>query len=189
MDEMPVDYVAVDQAEGARIAVNHLIDNGHKRIGYLCCPDEQETGKTRREGFEQALFSHDIPLFGRDIIKGSVSKKGGYSAMKELLRQDKSKLPTAFFCHNDNVALGAMLAIQQAGYSVPEDFSLIGFDDIEESSLAFPPLTTVGDIKDKLAKELVDTVLNFVENKKESKRIKKEIIPKLVIRDTVKQLN
>jgi DNA-binding LacI/PurR family transcriptional regulator len=72
---------------------------------------------------------------------------------------------------------------------VPEDFSLIGFDDIEESSLAFPPLTTVGDIKDKLAKELVDTVLNFVENKKESKRIKKEIIPKLVIRDTVKQLN
>jgi DNA-binding LacI/PurR family transcriptional regulator len=189
MDEMPVDYVAVDQAEGARIAVNHLIDNGHKRIGYLCCPDEQETGKTRREGFEQALFSHDIPLFGRDIIKGSVSKKGGYSAMKELLRQDKSKLPTAFFCHNDNVALGAMLAIQQAGYSVPEDFSLIGFDDIEESSLAFPPLTTVGDIKDKLANELVDTVLNFVENKKESKRIKKEIIPKLVIRDTVKQLN
>ena len=189
MDEMPVDYVAVDQVEGARIAVNHLIENGHRKIGYLCSPEEdsQEAGKSRREGFEAALFANDIPLYGRDIIKSPVSKKGGYNAMKELLKQDKSTLPTAFFCHNDNVALGAMMAIQQAGYSVPEDFSLIGFDDIEESSLAFPPLTTVGNIKNKLAKELVDTILNFVENQKKSKRIKKEVKPELIIRDTVRK--
>ena len=190
MDEMPVDYVAVEQAEGARIAVNHLIENGHKRIGYLCCPegDSQEAGKSRREGFEAALFANDIPLYGRDIVKAPTSKKGGYYVMKELLKQDKSKLPTAFFCHNDNVALGAMMAIQQAGYSVPENFSLVGFDDIEESSLAFPPLTTVGNIKNKLARELVDTILNFVENQKESKRIKKEVKPELIIRDTVRKL-
>jgi DNA-binding LacI/PurR family transcriptional regulator len=189
MDEMPVDYVAVAQAEGARIAVDYLIKNGHKRIGYLCCPDEQETGKTRRQGFEQALFNKDIPLYGRDITAGNVSKKGGYDAVKELLKQDKSELPTAFFCHNDNVALGAMMAIQQAGYSVPEDFSLIGFDDIEESVLAFPPLTTVGNIKNELAKGLVETILNFVENKNKSNRIKKEVKPQLIIRDTVRKIN
>ena len=189
MDEMPVNYVAIDQAEGGRIAVSHLIKNGHKRIGYLCCPDDlQEVGKSRREGFEQALFEHDMPLFGRDIITGAVSKKGGYEAMKKLLEQDREKLPTAFFCHNDNVALGAMLAIQQAGLSVPENISLIGFDDIEESSLVSPALTTIGGIKDKFAKELVSTILNFVENKTKPDRIKKEIAPELLIRDTVKKI-
>jgi LacI family transcriptional regulator, purine nucleotide synthesis repressor len=191
MDEMPVDYVAVNQAEGARVAVNHLIDNGHKRIGYLCCPDDlQETGKTRREGFERALFDHDMPLFGRDIVTGATTKKAAYKTMKELLTLDREKLPTAFFCHNDTVALGAMLAIQQAGLSVPEDISLIGFDDIEESSLVFPALTTVGGIKDKFAKELVSTILNFVENRAtpQSNRIRKEIAPELIIRDSVKKL-
>ena len=189
MDEMPVNYVAIDQAEGARLAVNHLINNGHKRIGYLCCSagDLQEAGKSRREGFERALFEHDMPLFGRDIITGEISKKGGYEVMKGLLSQDREKLPTAFFCHNDNVALGAMLAIQQAGLSVPEDISLIGFDDIEESSLVSPALTTIGGIKGKFAKELVNTILNIVENK--TKRIKKEIAPELIIRATVKQIN
>ena len=191
MDEMPVDYVAIDQAEGARLAVNHLIDSGHKRIGYLCCSagDLQEVGRSRREGFEQALFHHDMPLSGRDIIAGDTSKRGGYEAMKKLLQQDRTNLPTAFFCHNDNVALGAMLAIQQAGLSVPEDISLIGFDDIEESSLVYPALTTVGGIKDKFAKELVSTILSFVENKTEHKRIKKNIVPELIIRNTVKQIN
>ena len=191
MDEMPVNYVAINQAEGARLAVNHLIENGHKRIGYLCCSegDLQEVGKSRREGFEQALFEHDMPLFGRDIITGAVSKKGGYEAMKKLLEQDREKLPTAFFCHNDNVALGAMLAVQQAGLSVPEDISLIGFDDVEESSLVYPALTTVGGIKDKFAKELVETILNFVENKTKTNRIKKEVTPELIIRDTVRQIN
>lgn len=188
MDEMPVDYVAINQAKGAKIAVNHLIESGHKHIGYLCCPDSpQETGKTRREGFEQALFEHDIPLFGRDIIEGNVSRKGGYEAMKELLTQDKTKLPTAFFCHNDNVALGAMMAIQQAGLSVPEDISLIGFDDIEESSLAYPALTTIGGIKDRFAKELVETILTLAEHKAQTNTIKKEVTPKLIIRDTVRQ--
>lgn len=190
MDEMPVDYVAIDQAQGAKLAVNHLIDNGHRRIGYLCCPqgDLVEVGETRREGFERALFEHGLPLFGHDLIAGDTSKKGGYEAMKGLLKQDRATLPTAFFCHNDSVALGAMLAIQQSGLSVPGDISLIGFDDIEESSLAFPALTTVGGIKDMFSKVLVDTILGFVDSKSKAARIQRKVAPKLIVRHTVSKI-
>lgn len=189
MDEMPVDYVAIDQAAGAKIAVNYLIEAGHRNIGYLCCDHDASLGlrKTRREGFEEALFEHNIPLWGKNIIGGSETKRGGYETMKQLLQLDKSKLPTAFFCHNDNVALGAMIAIQEAGYSVPKDFSLIGFDDIEESAFVIPSLTTVGNTKERLAAELVKAVLTISDNRVE--KIRKEIIPELIIRETVRRLD
>lgn len=190
MDHMPVDYVAVDQAEGARLAVNHLIENGHRRIGYLCCPpsDVEETGKTRRQGFEQALFDHDLPVFGRDIVLAENTKQGGYEAMKAILAEPRDNLPTAFFCHNDTVALGAMLAIQQAGLSVPKDISLIGFDDIEESALAFPPLTTMGNIKGRLAEELVRTLLESIDGTGPGHRVQKDIAPELIVRHSVRNL-
>lgn len=188
MDELPVDYIAVDQAAGARIAVNYLIEQGHRNIGYLCCESKnsQEVRKTRREGFELALSHHEIPLVGKNIIAGSETKRGGYEAMKRLLQLGKSALPTAFFCHNDNVALGAIMAIQEAGYSVPKDFSLIGFDDIEESSLAFPALTTLGNIRERLAEELVEAVLT--QSVHRAGKIQKEIVPELIVRETVKKI-
>ena len=190
MEEMPVDYVALNMAAGAKLAVNHFVEMGHKRIGYICSSegDLLEIGGTRREGFEQAMFEHGFPLLGADIIMGGITRRSGYEAMKKLLSQSREDLPTAFFCHNDNVAFGVMMAIQQAGLSVPEDISLIGFDDLEESRSTYPPLTTIGGVKEELAKELVEVILDITENKT-TKRIKKEIIPKLIIRETVKKLN
>jgi DNA-binding LacI/PurR family transcriptional regulator len=163
---------------------------GHTRIGYLCCAptDLQEMGKSRREGFERALFDHDLPLIGRDIYSGGDGKRGGYQAMRKLLEERKDDLPTAFFCHNDDIALGAMLAIQQAGLSVPEDFSLIGFDDIDEGRLSCPALTTVGNVKNELAQNLVEVILDVSKNKTASNLIKKEIVPELIIRETVKNI-
>lgn len=190
MDELPVSYVAIDQSAGARLAVEHLIENGHRNIAYLGCPsgDFIETGRTRREGFEQALFEHDLPLLGRNIISNGVAgKKGGYEVMRKLLKERKDDLPTAFFCHNDSVALGAMLAIEQAGLSVPEDISLIGFDDIAECSLSMPKLSTIGGVMHELSSGLVEA-LNTIIMDNPSKPIKKLITPKLIQRKTVKQI-
>lgn len=189
MEEMPVDYVALSMAAGAKLAVNYFVEMGHTHIGYLCSSegDLQEMGKTRREGFEQAMFEHGLSLIGADIIMGGITRKSGYDAMKKLLSQPGRKLPTAFFCHNDCVAYGAMAAIQNAGLSVPGDFSLIGFDDLDESSLMDPPLTTIGGVKEELASELVKAVLDIEENKTRE-RIKKEIVPKLIVRETVKKI-
>jgi DNA-binding LacI/PurR family transcriptional regulator len=97
-------------------------------------------------------------------------------------------LPTALFCHNDSVALGAMLAIQQAGLSVPDDISLIGFDDIEESSLSLPELSTIGGVMQELSSELVNTMNSIIQNRPK-KPIKNLIIPKLIKRKTVKNIN
>ena len=191
MDEMPVDYVAVNQAEGARIAVDYLIKNGHRRIGYLCCPENElvETGKSRREGFEQAMFKHDLPLLGKNIIHARPDKENGFAVMRNLLERNDSELPTAWFCHNDETALGAMAAIIQAGKSVPGDFSLIGFDDIRESTLATPALTTMGGVKDKLAQALVEMILTVASNHNPSRpRLQQEVIPELIIRNSVKKL-
>ncbi len=189
MEEMPVDYVALNMAAGAKLAVDYFVEMGHRRIGYLCSSegDLQEMGKTRREGFEKAMFKHGFPLIGSDIIMGGITRKSGYEAMKRVLARPLSELPTALFCHNDNVAYGAMTAIQCAGLSVPDDVSLIGFDDLEESCSTEPPLTTIGGVKDELAKELVKTVLDIAANKN-TNRIQKEIIPKLIIRETVKNV-
>jgi DNA-binding LacI/PurR family transcriptional regulator len=190
MDELPVSYVAIDQQAGAKIAVEHLIENGHKNIAYLCCPagDFQETGKTRKEGFEQALFENDLPVFGKNVIPGKINKRDGYEAMQKLLSERSNDLPTALFCHNDSVALGAMLAIQQAGLSVPDDISLIGFDDIEESSLSLPELSTIGGVMQELSSELVNTMNSIIQNRPK-KPIKNLIIPKLIKRKTVKNIN
>jgi DNA-binding LacI/PurR family transcriptional regulator len=189
MEEMPVNYVALNMAAGAKLAVDYFVEMGHRRIGYLCSSegDLQEMGKTRREGFEQAMFEHGFPLIGTDIIMGGITRKSGYEAMKTLLSQPGRKLPTALFCHNDSVAYGAMTAIHRAGLSVPEDFSLIGFDDLEESCSTEPPLTTIGGVKEELANELVDAILDMAKTKT-VKRIKKEIFPKLIIRETVIKL-
>lgn len=189
MEEMPVDYVALNMAAGAKLAVNYFVEMGHRHIGYLCSSNEdlQEIGKTRREGFEQAMFEHGFPLLGPDIIPGGITRQSGYEAMRKLLAQQGRKLPTAFFCHNDNVAYGVMAAIQGAGLSVPDDFSLIGFDDLDESSSTDPPLTTIGGVKEELARELVRAILDIAENKTKN-RIRKEITPRLIIRETVKQI-
>jgi LacI family transcriptional regulator, galactose operon repressor len=189
MDELPVSYVAIDQQAGAKIAVEHLIDNGHKSIAYLCCPsgDLLEAGKTRKDGFEQALFEHDLPVFGKNIIPGNASKRGGYDAMQTMLAERRDDLPSAIFCHNDSVALGAMLAIQQAGLSIPDDISLIGFDDIEESSLSMPGLSTIGGVMHELSSGLVETMRSIIKNNPYNP-VKQLIMPKLIKRKTVKQL-
>ncbi len=189
VEELPVSYVAIDQQRGAELAVEYLINSGHKNITYLCCPenDIDSSGYTRREGFIKALHSAGLPLFPASIIQGDRTKQGGYDAAKNLLAENK-KLPTALFCHNDSVALGAILALQQAGLNIPDDVSIIGFDNIEESSFSIPALTTVGDILDHLATSLVETFLNMVEQPP-NEPIKKMLVPQLIKRASVKQLS
>ena len=189
MDEMPVNYVAIDQSHGAKIAIEYLIKMGHRNIAYHGCPsgDCVEVGKSRKEGYMQALFENDIPLAGKNITTGFSGKTGSYKAMKEMLKNRGKDFPTAFFCHNDEVALGAMLAIQQAGLSVPGDISLVGFDDIEESILTMPQLTTVGGVMLPLASGLVETIHDIIEEKPE-KSIKKFITPEFIERKSVKKI-
>lgn len=188
LDEMPVDYVGIDHLAGARTVVDYLVGLGHRRIGYLCCPEPaiRESGQTRREGYERALFAHDLPLVGRDIIESSATRRGGYEAMARLLRERRDDLPTAFFCHNDVAALGALRALQAAGLRVPDDVSLVGYDGIDEAELSTPALTTVGNIMDRLVPRLVDVLMSKIDADPGAPpaAVRERIVPELIERES-----
>jgi LacI family transcriptional regulator len=137
--EAPLDNLYIDNIAAARAAVTHLIQRGHRRIGVLA--RNEGPGKVRVLGYHQALAAHCLAPDDTLMQQGEFTEEGGYEAMQRLL--DLSERPTAVFAANDMMALGAMLAIQEAGLKVPHDIAVVGFDDIPTARLVNPPLTTV----------------------------------------------
>lgn len=192
IEQLPISYVAIDQRSGARLATEHLIARGHRRILYLGCPLSEPAGEglwVRRDGFMEAMLAHNLPITRDSILYHENNRRiDGYEKIKALLEVSGNRLPTAIFCHNDNMALGAMMALQQAGVKIPDDISLIGFDNIEESSLCLPLLTTVGGVMNELASELVATMQGLIANSAADKPVQKLIQPKLIERESVRSI-
>ena len=135
------DWVASNNLESAKLAVEHLIGLGHKNIAFIQGPEGTPTSLRRLYGFQRALDQAGLPVINQWLMPGEYTQQSGYLAMKDLL--NGSILPTAVFCANDLTALGALEAAKQLGYRVPQDLSIVGFDDIDEAALASPPLTTI----------------------------------------------
>ena len=145
MGQLPdtdIPYVDVDATAGAELAVNHLIDLGHEHIGMITnAPLDYTSAQQRREGYARALKNAELALDNRYIKEGNYTPGSGFDAMKALL--DLRPLLTAVFVASDVVAVGALLAIKQAGLRIPEDIALVGFDDIPLAEYFDPPLTTI----------------------------------------------
>ena len=135
----PLDNIYLDNMAGARAAVTLLIDKGHTRIGLLAGPEGPS--HYRLLGYQSALEAHHIPVSPELIQRGDFNEVGGYSAMVTLLGLNPP--PTAIFASNDLMAMGAYLAIKEAGLDIPRDIAVVGFDNIPTSNLVSPPLTTV----------------------------------------------
>nr|WP_315268195.1 LacI family DNA-binding transcriptional regulator [Microbacterium lemovicicum] len=127
-----------DQIAGARAAVRHLIDLGHSRILHIAGPRDWVEADHRMQGYLAEMDAHD--LSPRPPVLGDWTAKFGFEAGMELLRMEDA---TAVFAGNDHMALGFMHAVRAIGRSVPEDISIVGFDDVPESAHLWPPLTTV----------------------------------------------
>jgi LacI family transcriptional regulator len=134
-------HVSIDYGNGVRQAVDHVVQLGHKHVAFITGPLELHSARTRRQAFVDGLRHHGVPLDRKLIREGTHTAEGGEKAMKELLKL--ARLPTAVVCSNDWTAIGALHAIHAAGVRVPEDISLVGFDDIPLSSYITPSLTTV----------------------------------------------
>jgi LacI family transcriptional regulator len=134
-------HVAMDYGNGVRQAVDHLVQLGHTHVGFIAGPLELHSARTRHQAFVDGLRHHGIGLDRKLMREGTHTAEGGEKAMKELLKL--SRLPTAVVCSNDWTAIGALHAIHAAALRVPEDISLVGFDDIPLSSYITPSLTTV----------------------------------------------
>ena len=133
----------VDQVAGARLATNHLLDLGHESVLHLPGPSDWLEAAARREGWQTALEEHDRPIPPL-MAEGDWSSRSGYESGQAMLRNSgRSSKPTGVFAANDQMALGLLRALHEAGLRVPEDVSVVGFDDLPESGYFSPPLTTV----------------------------------------------
>lgn len=142
LPETDIPFVDVDATAGAELAVNHLIERGHQRIGMITnAPLDYTSAQQRRDGYVKALKKAKLAINKSLIKEGNYTPASGFDAMKALLAMTPPV--TAVFVASDVVAIGAMLAIKQAGLSIPNDIAVIGFDDIPLAEYYDPPLTTV----------------------------------------------
>lgn len=136
-----ISYVDVDNFGGAYDATEHLIHLGHKKIGFIAGPANLSDARQRQEAFEKAMTDHKLPVNPRWVLQGEYQSRLAFHAAQELLSQNDR--PTAIFASNDLMALGVMDAARSLNISIPEDLSLVGFDDIRGADMTTPPLTTV----------------------------------------------
>lgn len=140
IEHTDVSYVGIDNINASKLAVEYLLSLGHKRIVYISGPQGDAVSELRHQGYCAALASSFDESYVWKV-NGNGTSEGGRSAIEQLFIKDK--LPTAFFCYNDDTAIGAISALQSRGFNVPRDFSVIGFDDIPFANNVTPALTTI----------------------------------------------
>src|ERR671911_938459 len=145
LGETPVDQVLVDNDQGGYLAGEHLIALGHRRIACLVGPSDLTPSAGRIAGFQRALANAGLEVAPEGLVRGNGRPDGGAAAARQLLERGIVAAGdiTAIFAFNDQMATGALGALQRAGLRVPADISVVGFDDIPQSSAIFPALTTI----------------------------------------------
>jgi LacI family transcriptional regulator, galactose operon repressor len=133
--------VVIDYAHGLRQAVDHVVGLGHKRVAFITGPLDLHSARTRRQAFLDGMRAHGFTPDRKLVREGTHTAEGGQQTMTAILKVPKR--PTAVLCSNDWTAIGALHAIDAAGLRVPEDMSVVGFDDIPLASYTRPPLTSV----------------------------------------------
>ena len=166
--------IDVDNVGGARQATEYLISLGHRRIAMIAGPSDWNSARNRTEGYLQALQGNGISPNSELIIESTWLHKGGYLGMKTLLEK---KVPfTAVFAQNDRMARGAITALHQTGLRVPEDVSVIGYDDIPEAEFSDPPLTTIRQPMEEIGQAATRLLIQMIKDR--------NITPKQVLFDT-----
>lgn len=184
--ELNLAYVVSDNYNGAIDAVNYFIENGHQRIAFIQGLRDSSVNKDRLRGYRDALKSHNIPFTDSFVVGDHFGEQSGYIGAKFLLnRPDR---PTAIFAGSNLISFGAMRAMAEENLNIPDDISMIAFDDQPFSGYLSTPMTTIGQKKEEIGKISVKLLLNEMnlENKSDQKGI---IMPtELIIRKSVKNL-
>jgi len=183
VDEGESTYIGIDNIKGAMIAVDHLVECGYKRIAYVGGTIKSYSNNRRSKGYLMALEKHGIPKDQSIIVNGNFETQAGYEATKKLL--ESANPPDAVFAGNDIIALGVLQCAQEMGLKIPEDFGIVGFDDIYSSGLPQVQLTTVALPKKFLGKKAFDLLLEKLKEE-ETGVVQYAIKPKLVVRKTTK---
>ncbi|MBO6508948.1 MAG: LacI family DNA-binding transcriptional regulator [Roseibium sp.] len=157
-----ISYVGVDDVAASKMATEYLISLGHRRITFISGGLADIRSDLRHSGYQQGL--KESPENLRDWrVEGDGSSESGRAAVERLFIKDD--LPTAFFCFNDNTAIGVISALQLRGYRVPEDFSVLGFDDIPFANNFTPGLTTIRQPRHHIGELAMNILLDRLANK------------------------
>lgn len=179
LENLSCDYVGIDYIVGAQMAVNHLINKGHRRIAFLGGTSQSSAWRDRHQGFCTALKLAGIEIDPSLIVESAVTREGGSDAVRKVLLQPNP--PTAAFCFNDLVAHGVMLGLSSSGLIPGQDMAIVGFDNNNEAPLYNPPLTTVSSYARLIGSQAASLLhQRIVENDREVQRI--ILQPELVVR-------
>lgn len=183
MPHLAFNAVLMDNEGGAMAAVEHLIEHGHKRIGYLSGGLRIQNFQARERGFRRAMEAHGLAVDEHFFLEVPPSIQGSHERLLQILAE-KCEMPTAFFADNDMIALGAMQAFQTHGWRLPEDVSIVGFDDISFGEVFSPGLTTVRVHKKELGCLAVRRLIELIK-KPRAVKTRIEIVNDLVVRGSV----
>lgn len=179
-----IDSINIDNEYGVYNAVDYLIKTGHKKIAFV---GDQVTNEDRLKGYKKALKDHDIQI-DENLVKIGTERfeMGGYNSVRQML--ESGNKPDSIFAVNDHMAIGTIKAITDKGLKIPQDISVIGFDDITISNYLELPLTTVVQPKLEIGELASKLILERIENKDKPAVQHIVLKPKLVIRSTTKNI-
>jgi DNA-binding LacI/PurR family transcriptional regulator len=152
--------ISVDNRHGGRLATQHLISRGHRRIAHIAGPDGHSSSDDRLAGYRQALAEAGLQDDPSMMRPGDGLAAGGQRALGVLLGQ--ASPPTAVFCYNDMTAIGVLLAARERGLRLPKDLSVVGFDDIPFAAYVYPALTTIAQPKFDMGQRALAMLLALV---------------------------
>jgi DNA-binding LacI/PurR family transcriptional regulator len=170
--------VGVDQMEGARLATQHLVDLGHRDIVHVCGPLTWTEARARRAGYIEVMRAAHLQV--RADLEGDWSPARGYEIGRELVKRNDF---SAVFVANDQMAIGILRAFAQAGIAVPDDVSLIGFDDVPEAAYLNPALSTVRQDFHAVGQRAIELLTAVLDGVSSATPL---LAPELVVRDSTR---
>jgi LacI family transcriptional regulator len=179
------DSLRVDNRTGSRLAIDHLVERGHRRIALIGGPEDNLDALERREGYRQALAAHGIEPDRRLELDGAFTERSGFAAGTALARFDPR--PTAVFAANDAMAVGCLAALRQAEVEVPAEVAVVGFDDIPIARYVKPALTTVRAPIAEVGSRAMARLLEVVRDHRPAGGLHEVVTPTLVIRESTRR--
>lgn len=179
-DRAGISLLHVDYHHGIRQGIQHLAALGHRDIAFITGPLRLHSAQSRLAAFKKALQECGIPIREKLIVEGDHTMEGGMTAAEQLLEQER--VPTAIMCSNDMLAIGVLHKLSRSGLRVPDDISIVGFDDIRMVEMMIPSLTSVQMSRSELARAAVTALRAHVENTAPKREYK--IDTRLVVRES-----
>ncbi len=156
-------YVVINDQGGARKAVEHLVSLGHRRIAHLSGAPHRYNSKCRLKGYKDGLLAAGLPFDKELVFEAGYTQTGGAAAARQMLAVSTKKRPTAIFATTLLVAAGAMSALRAEGINVPDDMSIIGFNDGAIAEILAPPLTTVRTQLEAMGYQAASSLISYIE--------------------------